>query len=189
MLSTPTPSPSLVIAVLLAGALIPAGFVAPNAASAKCPAEGVQDKKLRASTPLSGTFSGSELIYIVTEDRDLDTGPQGHWLNGLDAYAHDMGCEATGLEFELTTETPDPYPDRAPVMAVQFFDAEVDYLGEVVGETDESPLEGEFPDEARYFVVEMRDGPLVSGVDYNDEFYRGQPADPYSVKFTLEVVS
>lgn len=188
MLSTPTSSPSLMIAILLVGALIPAGF-APNAGSANCAAgttfTDVEDRRLRASTPLSGTFSGSELVHVISEDYNVSTGTQGYRLNGLDAYAHDLGCEtAKGVEFKVTTETPDPYPAREPQMAVQFYDGDVNYLGEVVEEDASGPLRGTLAEDARYVVVEMRDGPLISGVDYDQT-----PPEPYSVEFDLEFMT
>lgn len=188
MLSTPTSPPSLAIAVLLAGALIPAGFVAPNAGSANC-ASGttltdLEDRRLRASTPLSGTFSGSELVHVISEDYNASTGPQGYRLNGLDAYVHDLGCETVDVEFKLTTETPDPYPAREPQMAIQFYDGDVNYLGEVVEEDPSGPLAGTMADNARYVVVEMRDGPLISGVDYDQT-----PPEPYSVEFDLKFLT
>lgn len=181
---------ALALVALMLGALVPIGVTTPSGAAGTCNhaikpyhVPGQEPGNIKASTPLAEEFSVSQILVMVTED-DRQT-PHENRVNGIDAYVHDIGCAADGLDFRLRAWTGQDLSgqhDDAD-MAVHFYDESFDFLGMVTEDGDDDEfLRGEVEDRTRYVVIVMEDGPLISGIDYT-EF----PPEPYSVKFRMKL--
>lgn len=177
MLATPTGRPAMLLAAALAAALVPAGLVAGD----HNPCDGMDpytvDETIRASSPLSETVSASQALAMSQENQEVLTlhGTQG---NGVDAYVHDIGCEAQNLPYSLEATTGEMADAPAVDVSVQFYDEHFRHME--THDADGATISDQVPDDARYVVVVMEQGPLVSGISYD-----GYQPNPYSIDFEL----
>lgn len=160
------------LTLLVVAGMFPVGNVAAHIGDG-CHQDDEFPGKITLSNPLAGQISASELVYFMAaEDEDAL-----QRTNGIDAYVVDLGCENTNLRFDLARDDGNGGDYE---FNVRFFDASLDDVGEVNGDVNED-LEGEFvPTDARYAVIELEQGPLVTG------FHASHGVGFYSISFMME---
>lgn len=173
----------MALALLLLGAGIPAGLIAPAVGATECPTTdrfGTREDILQSS-PLEGHRSATETLHLVAK-RTETGGPAAAQANGVDAYVYSLNCRALaqGTTYALYDETPG---EEEADYGLAFYDRDFRRTGPPVfhdAEAGNAQLSGTLPAHTAYVVVVLEEGPLVSGVD-SEEF----PPEPYSARFHL----
>lgn len=166
--------------VLVVGLVVPVTTGAADGTCKKAPIE-AKDARILTSTPLSGEFSATEVVYRVDAQREEQT-PFRNRLQGIDGYVVNIGCEQKGLDFRLTVDGEDPdIPPTDTQMELHFFDSHYNLIDVVREDPDNTGVfEGDVAPRTQFVVVTMPNGPLVSGIDYSDTV-----PEPYAVQFDL----
>lgn len=176
----------IVLALVLLGAAVPAGIVAPMAAAGTCDhgSSFGTTETIQRSSPLAETTSATELVYRFAHAAEAAQAPATHHGNGVDAYVYEMSCIAgeKGLTYQVHDRTHESFEDGDYALA--FYTEDFRKAGDTVydkqREDASGQLAGYVPEDTRYVVVILEDGPLMSGMDHDE-----MPPEPYSVKFQL----
>lgn len=174
----------IALALVLVGAAIPAGIVAPGAAAGCQQGSLGTTETIQRSSPLAETTTATELVYRVAHETEVARSPATHHGNGVDAFVYDMGCVAAekGLKYKLHDRTPEAFEDADYALA--FYTEDFRPAGDKVYDKQRGnapgQLAGYVPADTLYVVVILEDGPLVSGMDHDET-----PPEPYSAKFDL----
>lgn len=171
----------LALAAVLLGMTIPTGLMAPSAMGASdCSADMKFsiERNIKRSSPLEGYYTTTELVHRVAGKTDEGTKPVNA-TNGVDAHVYDLHCETDrrGVSYSLYDRTSDFDPD----LSIAFYDDEFEPIDENEGQADGAlEAEGFVPENTRYIVTVLDEGPLVAGMDTSEA-----PPEPYSAQFEL----
>lgn len=178
----------IALALLLLGTAVPAGLLAPGVGADGCAnGEFGVTEHIKSSGPLSESPTATELVHHVAETTDRGSLATYH-VNGLDAYAYEMGCVANekALQYRLADRTPTEVQDADYALA--FYTEDFRKIDDTVydkeAEEAHGQLAGYVPDQTYYVVVILEDGPLFAGMDH-ERF----PPEPYAATFELTLTS
>jgi hypothetical protein len=177
----------IALALILAGAAVPAGLVAPMAGASGCPSETSTTQHITRSSPLSGRATAAEFVHRVTHEQET-ADALTFYVNGVDAYVYELSCLTDAREFKYGLEDRTSEELGGADYALAFYDDAFRKTSDTVYEKQRTSAPGQLagwvPANTHYVVVILEEGPLYAGIDED-----GSPAQPYGATFHLSLAN